>query len=75
MSIDLDPSLPDLRADKARMEQVVCNLLSNASKYGRPGGRVDLRTTRDGDRARIVVKDDGRGISAEEHPTRTTSSR
>ena len=63
LSIHVDPALPDIRGDKARLEQVVCNLLSNASKYGKDGGKIALRADRDGERARIVVEDDGRGIA------------
>ncbi len=65
LSIDLQPGLPPIRGDKARLEQVVCNLLSNATKFGRQGGRVELRAARDGDGVRIVVEDDGRGIAAD----------
>lgn len=65
LAIDMDGSLPRLRADRVRLEQVLCNLLSNASKYGRQGGRVLLAATRVGGAVRIVVEDDGRGISAE----------
>ncbi len=60
-----DDDLPALWADKVRLEQVLCNLLGNASKYGRQNGWVRLAVSRDGagDRLRIVVEDDGRGIS------------
>jgi signal transduction histidine kinase len=65
LSIDADPALPRIHADKARLEQVVCNLLINASKYGNQGGRLALSAVRDGQRLLIAVEDDGRGISAE----------
>lgn len=65
MTIDVDASLSAIRGDKARLEQVVCNLLTNASKYGKPGGRIALVANRDGERAKIEVEDDGRGIAAE----------
>lgn len=50
--------------DRLRLEQVVHNLLTNGIKYG--GGRVEVHTYQDGD-ARIVVRDGGRGIAAEDH--------
>lgn len=65
LAIDIDDSLPRLRGDRVRLEQVICNLLSNASKYGKQGGRVSLTATCVGGTARIIVEDDGRGISAE----------
>ncbi|MEU1973297.1 HAMP domain-containing sensor histidine kinase [Microbacterium sp. NPDC019599] len=57
-----------VHADAGRIRQVVDNLISNAIKYGRDGGRVEIGTTHDRDHAWIVVRDDGRGISQEELP-------
>lgn len=47
--------------DQSRIEQVVENLASNALKYA-PGGRIEVATRLVGDRARLVVRDHGRGI-------------
>jgi signal transduction histidine kinase/ActR/RegA family two-component response regulator len=53
-------------ADAQRLKQVVLNLLTNAVKYNRDGGLIDVRTRRvDGDRLRITVKDSGPGIAAD----------
>jgi signal transduction histidine kinase/ActR/RegA family two-component response regulator len=51
-------------ADAHRLKQVVLNLIGNAIKYNRPGGevRIELRTDTP-DRTRILVSDDGFGIS------------
>jgi two-component system phosphate regulon sensor histidine kinase PhoR len=50
-------------ADNDRMRQVVSNLVDNAIKYGRPGGRTSVsgRHLDDG-RMEITVADDGPGI-------------
>lgn len=58
--LDHDGPLPG-RFDRLRLEQVATNLLSNAVKYGmgRPVA-VDLR--REGDTARLSVRDRGIGI-------------
>jgi len=48
------------------MAQAVANLLNNAAKYTPAGGRIELRVGRDGDLARIDVKDNGVGIPAEQ---------
>ena len=51
-------------ADSQRLKQVVLNLLTNAVKYNREGGHIDLGARRvDGERVRITVKDTGPGIA------------
>ncbi|MBX5443498.1 MAG: HAMP domain-containing histidine kinase, partial [Solirubrobacteraceae bacterium] len=45
---------------------VLDNLLDNAARHGRPGGRVRVRVARDGDRVRLRVEDDGPGVPAPE---------
>ncbi len=54
------------RCDHFRIEQVVINLVTNASKYayGRP---VLIRLSSDGGVARLVVKDEGMGIPKDQH--------
>lgn len=52
-------------ADPARLGQILTNLLTNACKYTPSGGHVAVRVGRDGDRARVMVEDDGVGIPAE----------
>ncbi|HYF60508.1 MAG TPA: ATP-binding protein [Burkholderiaceae bacterium] len=58
----LEPGLPRIRGDRVRLEQVVCNLLANAIKFGRDGGRVRLSASAREGLLRIEVEDDGRGI-------------
>ncbi|HEX6986164.1 MAG TPA: PAS domain S-box protein, partial [Planctomycetaceae bacterium] len=59
-------SLPDepvwLDADPVRLAQVLSNLLTNASKYTEPGGRITLTAERRGGEAVIRVADTGIGI-------------
>jgi PAS domain S-box-containing protein len=50
------------RVDSARLLQVMANLLSNAAKFSRPGGSVELAVTADGDRIRVAVTDHGSGV-------------
>ncbi len=52
-------------ADKDRLKQVIMNLLTNAVKYTEPGGEVILTTEKEGQYAKIHVKDTGIGIPAE----------
>ena len=49
-----------------KLDKILYNLLSNASKYNRAGGLVSVELSENEDRtARLVVKDNGPGISAE----------
>jgi signal transduction histidine kinase len=51
--------------DETRLEQVVCNLLVNATKYTPPGKRIRVTTRRSGDEALVVVQDEGQGMTPE----------
>lgn len=51
--------------DELRLRELLLNLVDNAVKYSRPGGKVELALARDGAMARLSVTDDGIGISAE----------
>jgi signal transduction histidine kinase len=48
--------------DRARLVQVVTNLLGNAAKYTPDGGHLEVRAWRDGAHAYLRVSDDGTGI-------------
>ncbi len=49
-----------------RVLQILLNLLGNALRYAPEGSQVWLRAEAEGGRARIVVADQGQGLSAEE---------
>jgi two-component system, OmpR family, phosphate regulon sensor histidine kinase PhoR len=55
-------------ADPHRLERVLLNLLGNAQKYGREGGRIGLRLEQRGDKALFAVSDDGPGIALADQP-------
>jgi signal transduction histidine kinase len=61
---------PELVAsvDRNRLRQVLANLLDNAIKYTAPGGRVDIRASREDGAVVVQVKDTGAGIPADELP-------
>ena len=54
-----------IRADASRLQQVLWNLLSNAVKFTPEGGEVRLSMEQTGERLRIRVSDNGRGIDPE----------
>jgi signal transduction histidine kinase len=68
-SIDLQVRIEETPAqvsgDAGRLQQIFSNLLSNAIKFTPEGGRVEVELARVGDRACVVVRDTGRGISAD----------
>jgi heavy metal sensor kinase len=57
-----------VEGDRARMKQVVVNLLDNAIKYTPPGGAVGLSVTPTDKRAVLEVADNGIGIAPEALP-------
>ncbi|HEX5576996.1 MAG TPA: PAS domain-containing sensor histidine kinase [Gemmatimonadaceae bacterium] len=52
-------------ADRAKVEQIIINLASNAVSYTETGGVVTVECGSDGDRVWARVSDNGIGISAE----------
>ncbi len=66
VALHLDASGERVLADTQRLKQVVLNLLTNAVKYNREGGHVDVcARPADANRVRITVKDSGPGIAPE----------
>ncbi|MCD2450749.1 PAS domain S-box protein [Methylicorpusculum oleiharenae] len=51
-----------IEGDRVRLEQVLSNLLNNASKYTGEGGKIMLSVSREGSNAVIEIKDTGIGI-------------
>ncbi len=57
-----------LQGDPTRLEQVVVNLVGNASKYTSPGGTIRIGAWLDGLEAVIEVSDNGIGIAPDMLP-------
>jgi two-component system phosphate regulon sensor histidine kinase PhoR len=55
-------------ADRRAVEQILSNLLDNASKYTEEGGRIEVRVSESEEQVRIEVEDDGIGIPATDLP-------
>jgi two-component system, OmpR family, phosphate regulon sensor histidine kinase PhoR len=61
-------SLPLVRADREAIHQVFSNLIDNAMKYGRSGGRIVLGARMAQRGIEFFVEDFGAGISSEHLP-------
>jgi heavy metal sensor kinase len=51
--------------DELRLRELLLNLVDNAVKYSKPGGKVELNLTTGGGQARLSVSDQGIGIPPE----------
>jgi signal transduction histidine kinase len=55
-----------MTADRQELEIILNNLISNAIKYNRPDGRVDVQIGQSAAAVTLAVADTGIGMSAEE---------
>ncbi|HEX3282940.1 MAG TPA: PAS domain S-box protein [Pyrinomonadaceae bacterium] len=65
LKIAMDPEILVIEGDPVRLGQVAWNLLNNAVKFTPVDGEVKIELTRDCDDAKLVIEDNGQGISAE----------
>ena len=62
IKLDLAEWLPQVRADRERIMQVMMNIVSNAIKYTPDGGRIVLSAGQGGEKVWMEVDDNGIGI-------------
>jgi two-component system, NarL family, sensor histidine kinase BarA len=66
----IDPELPPMHQDQARVQQILNNLLSNAIKFTPEGGRITVAVRRDEANFMVLeVRDTGVGIAPEDQQT------
>ncbi len=63
---DIDQAM--VRGDRDRLKQVLLNLVGNAIQYTPAGGEVITSLAKIGEQVRIIVRDTGPGIPAEDLP-------
>ncbi|MFL5384694.1 MAG: ATP-binding protein [Longimicrobiaceae bacterium] len=68
LRVDAPPEVPDVRADRARLLQVLSNLIGNALKFTSRGGSVRVGAEAQGEAVRFWVADTGRGIDPQHLP-------
>jgi signal transduction histidine kinase len=66
LRLEVASPVPRIPADAQRLERVLVNLLTNALKYSTPGTPVVVRLEQEEDLMRILVKDQGKGLTPEE---------
>jgi len=67
VTIEISATLPPVLAEPVVLGQVLSNLVSNAAKFRKPEehGQVRISASREGDRVRLWVEDNGIGIAPE----------
>jgi signal transduction histidine kinase len=65
---ELPAALPRIACDERRLVQVLGNLVGNAIKFARDGGRVRFRAWEEGREVRFAISDDGPGIAPDQVP-------
>jgi signal transduction histidine kinase len=68
LTLTAPDSLPPIRISPENLELVIGNLVDNAFKYSPPDTEVRMLTERTDSGVRIVVEDEGSGVSAEHLP-------
>lgn len=62
-SLDMKDDLPEVVADRVRVERIIYNLLDNAVKYSPDGSEIRVFGRCQGDCVVVGISDQGRGIS------------
>ena len=63
----IEEDLPDVVVDEEKITWVLNNLVSNALKYTNSGGEIVIGAFIDGEKMKVFVKDNGKGIPREYH--------
>ncbi|MBA7635760.1 Adaptive-response sensory-kinase SasA [subsurface metagenome] len=65
LAVELPPSLPPVKAHRQYLEQILLNLLTNASKFTPEGGKITVSASQNDKSLVIEVADNGMGIPAD----------
>ncbi len=68
LSIDVSPELPPVLADRAQIERVIGNLVSNAMRHTKHGGEISINAAQRDSQVAVSVTDTGQGIPPEYLP-------
>jgi two-component system phosphate regulon sensor histidine kinase PhoR len=65
LSVQCEENLPNIRADKSRLEQVLVNIIHNAVKFTKPGGEIAVEAVSTSGGVQFSIRDTGAGIPSE----------
>jgi two-component system phosphate regulon sensor histidine kinase PhoR len=65
---DLKINCPIIKIDRDRIRQTLINIVHNAIKFNKPGGKIIISTVYDTESITVSVSDSGTGISQEDLP-------
>lgn len=65
LKILIPEGFPRVMADRDQLKQILLNLLDNAIKFNRPGGKIEISAMREDSYANVTVSDTGMGIPEE----------
>lgn len=68
LTADLSQKTDCVMGDRAKLEQVLVNIVANAVKYNKVGGTVHVSLRQEGKKVLVEVKDTGMGIPEEDVP-------
>jgi PAS domain S-box-containing protein len=66
LGCQVQSDLPEIMADRARLQQVLANLIGNAVKFTPDHGSIHVKACRQDDHILVAVKDTGPGIAPEQ---------
>ena len=65
LAVELPPSLPPVKSHRRYLEQILLNLLTNASKFTSEGGKITVSASQNDESLVIQVTDNGMGVPAD----------
>jgi len=68
VNVLIEPDFPGAYVDRDKVMRVFTNLLNNALKYTSPDGEVRVMAVEEGRHIKVIIEDNGSGISEEELP-------
>jgi signal transduction histidine kinase len=68
LRLSVPDDLPEVIADRGRIQQVLVNLIGNAHKFTPEGGAVAVGAGREGAMVRVFIQDNGIGIAPDHLP-------